>query len=362
MSEISLIHPGRLAAYELAAWRDMQRRSRALAHPFLTPEFALAVSAVRPQTRVAVLHQGSEPAGFMAFERGRLGLGRALAPGVSDVQGLVHRPGLTVDPVGLLARCRLAVLDFDHLLAGQFPGAVSRLEPSPVIDLPAGAEPYLEARARASRTFRRAGTKMQALRRDFGRVSFEWHSPAPDAFAALVRWKSAQYRRTGRIDRFAKPWIRELVQGLMSTETDAFAGRLAVLRVDGRPVAVQAALAAHGVLALWFPAYDPDFARYSPGVALRLEIIKAASEHGIARIDMGKGHSQHKELLKTGETMVAEARVECPGARALLHRLYQEPPRRVERFVLDRPRLRVAARHTLARLGGLRSAEAAGRL
>ncbi len=129
---------------------------------------------------------------------------------------------------------------------------------------------------------------------------------------------------------------------------------LACLWADGEPIAVQAALATRSVLALWFPAYRPDFARYSPGNVLRLELIQAAAERGIATIDMGKGFSPHKEQLKTGELQVGEARVERRGARALIHRAYQEPPRRIERFVLDRPRLRLAARRTLARIGQAR--------
>jgi len=346
-----------LSAGELAAWREMQRADRSLANPFMAPEFALAVAAVKPQARVAVLRSagGSEPVGFLPFERGPLGLGRPIGAGVSDAQGVVHRPGASWDHEQLLAACGLAVLEFDHLVDGQFGGSVRRQEPSPVIDLSDGFDAYVEHRREQSRSFRRAMARHQALERDFAGLRFEWHSSAPDAFAALTAWKSAQYRRTGRADRFARPWIRELAQRLMQTRADGFRGVLATLRVDGRPIAVQACLASDSVLALWFPAFDPAFARYSPGNLLRLRLARAAAERGIGLLDFGKGWSAHKELLKTGELRVGEARIERRGARAAVHRLYRDPPRTVERFVLDHPRLRLAARRTLAGMGRART-------
>jgi CelD/BcsL family acetyltransferase involved in cellulose biosynthesis len=354
---VSVRHPAELAAGELAAWRAMQRASGRLANPFLAPDFALAVAAVKPQARVAVLSDGGEPAGFLAFERGPFGLGRPIGAGVSDAQGVVHGDGLAWDPDELLAGCGLATLEFDHLVDDQPPWAsyIQHREPSPIIDLTGGYEAYVARRRAESRSFRRGLARQETLERQHRDLCFEYHSTAPDALAALMSWKSAQYRRTGRVDRFAKPWIRELVGRLMRTRGEEFAGVLAVLRVVGRPIAVQACLASSSVLALWFPAFDPAWARYSPGIVLRRRLLEAAAARGIHYVDMGKGHSPHKELLKTGEFMVAEARVERHGPRALVHRLYRDPPRRVERFVLDHPALRRAARHTLVGIGSVRT-------
>ncbi|MEA2147344.1 MAG: hypothetical protein QOG59_2931 [Solirubrobacteraceae bacterium] len=78
------------------------------------------------------------------------------------------------------------------------------------------------------------------------------------------------------------------------------------------------------------------------------------AERGIAWLDMGKGYSVHKEILETGELQVAEAWVHRRSPGAWLYRAYREPPRALERFVLDHPRLRVAARRTLKRVGALR--------
>jgi CelD/BcsL family acetyltransferase involved in cellulose biosynthesis len=39
----------------------------------------------------------------------------------------------------------------------------------------------------------------------------------------------------------------------------------------------------------WFTAYDPAFAKYSPGTILLLQMAERASELGISAIDMGRG-------------------------------------------------------------------------
>jgi CelD/BcsL family acetyltransferase involved in cellulose biosynthesis len=355
---IDVAPPANLSAGDLATWREIQRTSIALANPFLSPEFTRAVAEVKPGVRVARLSSAGRTIGFLPFERARTGIGRPIASGLSDAQGVVHAEAPGCDAGALLEACGIAVLEFDHLVAGQpvFAEHVRRTEPSPIIDLTEGYGAYIEARRAGSRSFRRLLARHAALHAEQRDVRFEYRTLDPGAFAALFAWKSDQYRRTGRVDRFAKPWVRRLLSRLMATEGEHFSGVLACLRVDGQPVAVQAALATSSVLSLWFPAYDLAFARYSPGNLLRLELIRAAAERGIERIDMGKGFSVHKEHLKTGDIEVAEARIERRGARALANRAYRVPPRRVERFVLDHPRLRLAARRTLARIGGARVA------
>jgi CelD/BcsL family acetyltransferase involved in cellulose biosynthesis len=57
-------------------------------------------------------------------------------------------------------------------------------------------------------------------------------------------------------------------------------------------------------------AYNRDFARYSPGRMLHLELIKAASELGIRCIDLGRGHEQYKLSFANGAIPLCEGVVE----------------------------------------------------
>lgn len=116
------------------------------ANPFLAPEFAAGIGRHRTGTRVAVLHQHGEAVGFLPYERGTLGVGRAVGLGLSDCQGLVHRPGVTWDTRALLKACGLSVFEFDHLVEEQKPFApyVTGTFASPVIDLKVGSDSYPE--------------------------------------------------------------------------------------------------------------------------------------------------------------------------------------------------------------------------
>ncbi len=72
----------------------VQAGTDALANPFLSPEFTVAVGRQRPGARVAVLADGPAITGFLPFERRRLGLGVPIAAGLTDCQGLIHAPGM----------------------------------------------------------------------------------------------------------------------------------------------------------------------------------------------------------------------------------------------------------------------------
>ncbi len=351
-----MIAADHLATRHVAAWREMQRASPKLANPFLAPDFAMAVASVKGDVRVAVMHDGPEPAAFFPFERARLGVGRPVAAEVSDCQGVIYRPGATWDARELLGASGLAVLRFDSLIAGQeaFDSYVRRWVPSPVVDLERGYDAYVEQRRRISRSFRRSLAKQRAFEESAGDVGFELRSPDPEIFGLLCRWKSAQYRRTGRPDQFAKPWIRSLVRRLMETDDAGFSGLLSVLRVGERPIAIEASLTTPTVTALWVPAYDPKFAQYSPGIVLRRKIIEAVAARGVRCVDMAAHSSAHKELFKTGDLWVGEAVIARRSPQAMLHRLYHEPQRQLTRFVLDHERVRVVARRTRTRIGSAR--------
>jgi CelD/BcsL family acetyltransferase involved in cellulose biosynthesis len=77
---------------------------------------------------------------------------------------------------------------------------------------------------------------------------------------------------------------------------------------------------ADGVLHWWFPVYDPAFGNLAPGWMLLRELIAAAPEMGITRIDLGRGDDEYKRRAKTGETMVAQGMVTRNRARLTLRR------------------------------------------
>ncbi|MCF3960749.1 GNAT family N-acetyltransferase [Streptomyces fuscigenes] len=367
---IRVVAPEGLGEGELEIWRALRAKSGAPRNPFMEPEFTCAVGRVRPAARVAVVSEASEgaigpgtrgvateAAGFFPFETGPLGHGRAIGLGVSDSQGAVLRPGLHVQARDLMRACSLSAWEFDNLEDGQtpfLPHAAEAFE-SPVIDVSDGFEAY-EATLRegSPKFYRTTKAKERRLGRQSGEVRFVFDERDPAALTQLMEWKSAQYRRTGRRDRFAKAWIRDLVLQLAETRSPDCSGVLSVLYVADRPVAAHFGLRSRTVLSCWFPAYATEFAKYSPGLVLHLRMAEAAAAAGIDMLDLGRGAAEYKDSLKTGALKVYEGSVVRPGPRAALHRLSREPARQAHSFVRNRPRLASLAQRTLNRIGKLR--------
>lgn len=355
---VDVARPTELGPAELAQWRTFQRQDRRLANPFLAPEFAVAVGRNRPDVRVAVLTDGPGTVGFLPYQRGPLGISRAIGYRSANRQGLVHAPGMEWSPHDLLRRCGVAVWEFDNLVGHQvapFQPRHAHTGVAPFVDLSPGWTTWLAAKRSAGSTVKKVQQNQRKLGREAGgEVSFDFHAPDRDTLKLLMRWKSEQYRRTGRPDRFAMPWFVAAVEELTGQSTADFAGVLAVLRVRDRPIAVQQALSANGTLSCWIPAYDVGFAPYSPGLVCMLELVRAAMERGFTEIDLAKGHADYKEAFKDGEHAVSEGWVERPSAAATLRRLQTAPRRRVVAGVLARPRLRQAARAGVHGLGRVR--------
>ncbi|MBW1599276.1 GNAT family N-acetyltransferase [Streptomyces sp. JJ38] len=365
--DTDVCRPGELTRADREAWSALQAAAAGqglpeLANPFLAPEFTVAVGQVRRDTRVAVVRGGGStdtgsPAAFLPFQRSRFGVGRAVGLGLSDCQGMVAAPGFHCDGPGLLRACGLAVWEFDHLVSGPqpFAGYASGAFASPVIDVADGPEAFWSAlRARSPNFTRRTLGKGRKLGREAGELVYVHDERDPRMLEVLRGWKSAQYRRTGRGDRFARPWIVELVDRLFHTRTDRFAGQLSVLYAGGRPVAAHFGLRSDRVLSTWFPAYDPAYGKYSPGLLLHLRMAEASAAQGLASVDMGRGAKAYKDALKSRELTVHEGWVTRRHPVALGRRMHRAPVRALRNAVVSRPELFGPADRLLKRLGSFR--------
>jgi CelD/BcsL family acetyltransferase involved in cellulose biosynthesis len=337
----------------------MQCENPSLANPFLSSAFTVAVGRVRAGARVAVLEESQEVVGFFPYERGMVPIGKPIGAGVSDCQGLVHTAGLEWNPQALLRGCGLAVWEFDHLLVDQAPFAPYHIvrKPSAVMDVTDGYEAYLDDRRRAAkRAVTSTFKKKQKLEAAFGDVRLEFDCRDREELSTLMRWKSAQYRRTGWSDRFAKPWIVRLVEDLFETRSQECSGTLSTLYAGDKLIAAHFGLRTQSMVSCWFPSYDVEFSKLSPGLLLHFLMAEAAADRGIRYLDLGKGRAEYKEALRTRNLQVAEGWVERRSAVAVLRRAQRTPGRLVLNYVLSRPTLRHGARRALRQLGRLRGA------
>lgn len=362
--QISVVHPAELGKSELALWASFQRRTPALANPFLCPEFTVAVGRFRARARVGVLCEAAAITGFFPFERRRLGGGVPIAAGLNDCQGVVHAPGFVWDPQQLLRGCRLAAWHFDHLVAGQQPFIPYQKDsfPSPIMDFREGFDAYLASlRKRSPQLLKNLLYKQRKLARDVGELRFVYDSRERDVRQLVIRWKSEQYRRTGRSDRFTWPGVRDLVEHLLDTRNEGFRGMLSVLYAHDSPVAGFILLCSDGVAVDWFPAYNPEFAKYSPGLLARLRVAEAVAATGIRYLEMGRGpRDAYKQQFKTGDLVVSEGRILRCSPAAAWHWARTAPARRLRRLVTAHPRLLSTADQVLYTCGRIRTAISPG--
>jgi CelD/BcsL family acetyltransferase involved in cellulose biosynthesis len=316
---ITAIPARELTDDHVARWSELQLADADLVSPFFRPEFTQAVAAARDDVCVAILEDAGRPAGYFPFQRGRWGIGKPVGASMSDYQGAVAERSLAIDPAALLRACRLRMWDFDHLPTTQraFAGHHAEVRDSPYLDLSEGFAAYSAARAAAgSKVVKKTDRQARVLAKDHGELRFEADESDPAILRQLLDWKSDQYRRTGAPDVFAARWRVDLIERILAARTPTFAGVLSTLRAGERLVAVHLGMRSATALHSWFPAYDPEFSQYSPGLVLLLELARVCEQWGMTMLDLGRGDAAYKTRLMSGSVPVAQGAVALPGPLA----------------------------------------------
>ncbi len=227
---------------------------------------------------------------------------------MSDYQSLVCDPCFRIDPWVLLRTCGLLSWHFDHLVdqTGIFEPFTRYRARAWQLQLgPGGYAAYRQWVDARSRWRRDGEAKMRRLARDVGPLRFEAHTTEIEPYVQLTHWKSAQYRRTGLVDNFSIPWVREFLGRLRWAQRRGCQGMLSALYAGERLVAVHLGMRSEQVWHHYLPSYDRALAPYSPGLVLLLKMIEAAPGLGLAMIDFSKGDMDYKLALATGSIEVA---------------------------------------------------------
>ena len=109
-------------------------------------------------------------------------------------------------------------------------------------------------------------SKRKRFERQLGKIRFELHADRREVLDALIKWKTQQYQRSQVTSVFAFPWIKALLERLLATPREAdFACMLSALYFGERLAAAHIRIRSRNVVHWWFPAYDPELSKYSPG-------------------------------------------------------------------------------------------------
>lgn len=327
-------------------------------YPFFSPRFSAAVHAARGDVLVAVAFKSPVDAeippnpddaiGFLPFHRVG-GVGVPVGRFLNDAQNIVGLANEQIEWGNWLQACNVAAFDL-HAIVDADPSWFSpyRLQKVKAFraDFMGDSLAFLRKLERDHRTIGKQGQKTRKLAREVGTLRLEIDCRCPKVLEKAIGWKRAQYQRTHILDLFLPDWTRRLIEVLHESQSDSqsktsdendlsseqlalFAdqplrGILSVLWAGDQAVAAHIGMIEKGQLHYWFPTYDPNFSRYSPGTALFTEIVRASTSHKIDGIDMGYGEQPYKQKQTATTSEVAFGIITTSKWQRLVYSIRQQ--------------------------------------
>jgi CelD/BcsL family acetyltransferase involved in cellulose biosynthesis len=280
-----------LTAEEVQHWHHIQEINSTLHSPYYSPDYCELVSAVLPNTEIALIESQGHLA-FLPYQRDPGGKAMPLGYYMTDYQGAIAHPDHVFDPLEVIGKASLNLYYFNHVPVTHRnfqPFFEPEIEGSPIIDFSAGYGSVLHIlRQKISRYINKISRVLEPPQFIFASLNEAY-------LAQLIEWKTAQYLSTGKINIFKKTWPRELLFNVLHQDRKPFRGVLSVLLVNNQLISAHLGMIYKDVYHWWFPAYDPAFEEYSPGSLLVYHICQFAEKEGIQKLDFGKGSEPYKK-------------------------------------------------------------------
>ena len=296
-----------ISASQREAWEAIRSEHPDFRTPFFSTAFVDAVHDSRGDVLLAVLRSSGQCVGFLPFHRsGNIAfpVGRFF----NDAHNAILRNDVKVDWSRLLREMGVTSYDF-HSLCGPVSSEQNMYCHGTVesfrADLGDDSEVYLAQLEKDHKTIRRQEQKTRKMGREIGEVTLEMDCRDVAILTQTIGWKKQQYARTNILDLFTPPWTRKLVYELFLKQPGQTRGILSVLRAGDQVVAAHIGMIEGDLLHYWFPTYNVEYSRYSPGTALFKAIIRDGTKHGISCVDMGYGEQPYKRKQTGTVTTVA---------------------------------------------------------
>ena len=331
---IEIIGAEALEAADVALWHAMIADNPDLASPYFHPEFTRIAAQVSPHAAIAVFRRGNRTIGFFPHQR-RGGLIQPIGAPLADYHGVISRTGEPIEPATVAQTLGGALRVGGWVSpAGPVKGFLARNQMA--ADVSGGSAALFERmEARNHRFFKNTRRLRRGFERDHGVPIFTWEDRDPATLDWIIGHKRKQYLRSRQHDVFACGWTGALLHGLLKARTAGFGLRVASLRTAaGHLVAAEASLDDGRTLHLWFPTYDPAYARYGVGTLLTLLEMEQAAASGYRRVDFGCGEDSYKSVLAEPSGTVFEGVVEGrgPDLARMAGRLMARGPAPLRRF------------------------------
>lgn len=190
-----------------------------------------------------------------------------------------------------------------RLAAALEPGRL-RLLPvveSPVLDLSSGWDVVYRQKTSSKR--RNLHKRRRRQLAELGRLEVSVARTRQELGAAMEEaFRLHDLRWEGRPDRstFGTPDGRHFHRAAVARLAAVGVPRIVTLRLDGRMIAFHYFFALAGTMVVNRLAFDPELARYSPGLLNTMDAIDAAAAEGIKRVEFLGGAERYKLELADG--------------------------------------------------------------
>jgi CelD/BcsL family acetyltransferase involved in cellulose biosynthesis len=184
-----------------------------------------------------------------------------------------------------------------RLVAALDPSALNLIERSeaPVLDLSPGWDEIYRSRLTSRRRNHHRRRRRQLA--EVGRVDVEVARTLVELEGALEdAFELHRLRWDGRPDGsgFASPLGQRFHRAAIQALAAADVPRIVTLKVDGRPVAFHYYFALEGRMYVHRIAFDPAYARFSPGLVNTLDAIEQAAAEGLTKVEFLGGAERYK--------------------------------------------------------------------
>ncbi|WP_420432149.1 GNAT family N-acetyltransferase [Hyphobacterium sp.] len=316
-----LKRPSELTPEERGAWIAFTDDNGALASPYFRLEFAECCEEVRSDTRIIVGRTGGQISGFLPLQLGRIGYARPLAGPLGDVHGLIVPDDGEADPRAYLQAAGVPLFEF-HSATGIGQNwrdyGVCR-DGAWICNVSNGFDAYMADRKKlSSSAMRNYRSRFRRLEAEEGGFEFRMDDKTPENLAQMIDMKRAQYRQTKVFDVFSVGWTRQLVAAILRRKSDRFEGLCSTLTINNKVAAIHIGMTSERLTHYWFPVYNPQHSRLSPGILLLMEMIRCAADQGKSGVDLGPGDYRFKADLGSYQMPLWTGSVMTKSAPAML--------------------------------------------
>jgi CelD/BcsL family acetyltransferase involved in cellulose biosynthesis len=320
----------KLEARELNAWTNLLGAETLSAGLFMHPEFCAAAHEILGPVDVVVIEDQGRVVGLLPLNRahGMHGLMRGytqVAQDISDGFSFLVEDGY-LDMVGAaLAKAGVWSGFYTHFATGRRIPDVKIGPTTKTYILRRqndDRDMWVQLKDRSQRFWSDTERCARRLNDLPGGYKFHWQSPSPERdLNILINLKLDQYTRTGMSgSALFRDSTQKFLKTLALKNMYGYSAPLSVLYCGDKLVAAHLGLLGGERLHYWFPAYEPAYAKYSPGKVLLSKVMKHCGALGVEVIDFGEGHADYKEAAAT-ETYELAKVVVAPGVRGALSML-----------------------------------------